>query len=72
MPRGRPAAPAPPTHRRDGVVERIEVLQEWRKDGKARLKNPKRHYVPTTLQRSSIDPYHHQISKQANTNRSIS
>ena len=34
-------APPAPVHRRDGVVERIEIVQTMRKDGKAELKHPK-------------------------------
>ena len=41
MPKRRPAASAPPATPRDGKIERIEIVQEWRKDGKAKLKTPK-------------------------------
>ena len=41
MPRGRPAASAPPAHRRDRVVEEIKYTQTHRKDGKGLLKQPK-------------------------------
>ena len=41
MPKRRQAASAPPATPRDGKIERIEIVQEWRKDGKAKLKTPK-------------------------------
>ena len=42
MPKGRQAASAPPARRRDGQIERVEYVQTMRKDGKAKLKTPKR------------------------------
>ena len=41
MPRGRPAASAPPERRRDRNIEEIKYTQTHRKDGKGLLKQPK-------------------------------
>ena len=44
-------APPAPVHQRDGVVERIEIVQTMRKDGKAELNKHPKHV--TTYQAAS-------------------